>query len=608
MRKNVGEYDMSLWNIKEPSQIKNYSEDNLMKLASDIRSYLIHQLSKTGGHLGSNLGTIELTIALHYVFNSSKDKLLWDIGHQTYTHKILTGRIKQFDSLRKYNGLSGFLRKEESPHDIWEAGHSSTSLSAATGMAIARLLDEADYEIVPIIGDGALTGGMALEALNHIADAQIPLKIVLNDNEMSISKNVGAIQKFLINIQIENKPILTKQIFEAFGFTYLGPVDGHDIHSLIDFFEESLTVEGPVLIHVLTKKGKGYGPAELDSTTHWHGIAPFDVNSGSMLNKDSKPNFISWSELVSNIIFKLAVKQKELIVLTPAMITGSKLENFERHLRSQLIDTGIAEQHTLTLAAGLALSKKIPFIAIYSTFLQRGFDQLIHDICRQNLHVVFGIDRAGLVGADGDTHHGIFDIAFLRNIPNMVVMMPYTSEECEFMLNFAINIHTGPIALRYPKNTIPIKTTNLINNESNVITLGTWNTLREGTDAVILTFGPTLELALQASEKLALMNVDVRVINARFIKPLDFNMLNELIAEKVLILTIEEGVLQGGFGSSVLEYMIMDKNFNGQFRRIGLPDYFMSHGSNEMLLLEAGITVDNIINEILILRSIKEDD
>ena len=582
---------MSQFNI---NHIKQSNLPELKCLAEEIRQFLIHKLSKIGGHLGPNLGTIELTIALHYVFESPNDQLIWDIGHQTYTHKMLTGRTHEFDSLRKYNGLSGFLRREDSPHDIWGAGHSSTSLSAAAGIAYAKQLNGDEHSVIPIIGDAAITSGMAFEALNHIGDAQLPVNIILNDNGMSISKSIGALQAIFEQGKEQAGIDSVASFFEQLGITYIGPIDGHDLFELIQVFQRIRIQKRPIICHILTQKGKGYEPAEADTKTHWHSTPPFDYDSGeTLIKKEQVIHSQSWSEIISNELKQIAMTNEQLIVVTPAMIEGSKLASFKETFPHRLIDTGIAEQHAVTLTGGLAISGKIPFLAIYSTFLQRAYDQVVHDICRQNLHVIFGIDRAGLVGEDGDSHHGIFDINFLQSIPNMTIMMPYTAEESQWMLQLAIEELTGPVAIRYPKGTVKQLSASPPSRLKE--TFGTWSVMAEGKDAVIITFGPMLDIAIQAREFLQQEGIAVRIVNARFIKPLDQDMLNILINEDLPILTIEESALLGGFGSAVLEYIISNKKTVSRFNRMGIPDHFVTHGSREDLLEALSLTAHDIV-------------
>lgn len=596
------------------------SNAELEELSADIRTFLIESLANSGGHIGPNLGVVELTVALHKVFDSPKDKFLWDVGHQSYVHKLLTGRGAEFDTLRQYKGLCGFPKRNESEHDVWETGHSSTSLSGAMGMAAARDIKGTDEYILPIIGDGALTGGMALEALNHIGDEKKDMIVILNDNEMSIAPNVGAIHTMLGRLRTAGKyqwvkdelEYLFKRIpavggklaataerikdslkyllvsgmfFEEMGFTYLGPVDGHSYEDLFENLEYAKKTKGPVLLHVITKKGKGYKPAESDKIGTWHGTGPYKIDTGDFVKPTAAAP--SWSGLVSETVRKLAREDERIVAITPAMPVGSKLEGFAKEFPERMFDVGIAEQHAATMAAGLATQDMKPFLAIYSTFLQRAYDQVLHDICRQNLNVFIGIDRAGLVGADGETHQGVFDIAFMRHIPNMVLMMPKDENEGQHMVNTAIQYDDGPIAMRFPRgNGLGVK----MDEQLKTIPIGSWEVLRPGKDAVILTFGTTIKMALQAAEELQKEGKSIRVVNARFIKPLDEGMLNEILSEGLPILTIEEAVLQGGFGSSVLEYIHDKKASHIKVERMGIPDEFIEHGSVDALLEEIGLT------------------
>jgi len=608
--------------------VKTMSIPQLKQLSADIRRFLIEKLSKTGGHIGPNLGVVELTIALHREFDSPKDKLIWDVGHQSYVHKILTGRAAEFDTLRQYKGLSGFPKRSESEHDVWETGHSSTSLSAAMGMAIARDLKGTGEYIVPIIGDGALTGGMALEALNHIGHEKTDMIVILNDNEMSIAPNVGALHNILGRLRTAGKyqwvkdelELLLKRIpavggklaataerlkdslkyllvsgvfFEELGFTYLGPVDGHDFDDLFENLRYAKKMKGPVLVHVITKKGKGYSPAENDKIGTWHGTGPYKIETGTFVKtKEAGP---SWSALVSETVRRLARTDPRIVAITPAMPVGSKLEGFASEFPDRMFDVGIAEQHATTLAAGLATQGMKPFLAIYSTFLQRAYDQVVHDVCRQNLNVFFAIDRAGLVGADGETHQGVFDIAFLRHVPNLVLMMPKDENEGQHMVYTAIRYDGGPIAMRFPRGNglgVPL------DEKLKEIPIGTWEVLRDGSDAAILTFGTTISMALEAAEQLAKDGVSVKVVNARFLKPMDEAMLHELLASRLPILTIEEAVLQGGFGSAVLEFAHDHGYHQAVIERMGIPDRYIEHGSVSELLREIGLTAAHVADRI----------
>ncbi|WP_062356000.1 1-deoxy-D-xylulose-5-phosphate synthase [Bacillus kwashiorkori] len=616
---------MDVLSIKDPSFLKDLSIEQLEDLSQHIRDFLIEKLSITGGHIGPNLGVVELTIALHKSFNSPKDKFIWDVGHQSYVHKILTGRAKDFDSIRQYKGLSGFPKRSESEHDIWETGHSSTSLSAAMGMAIARDLRGENHHIVPIIGDGALTGGMALEALNHIGHEKKNIIVVLNDNEMSIAPNVGALHNMLGRVRTASKynfvkdemESLLKKIpavggkvastaerikdsfkyffvpgifFEELGFTYLGPVDGHDFDDLFDSLRNAKKTEGPVLLHVVTKKGKGYKPAETDKIGTWHGTGPYKIETGAFVKPVTSPP--AWSKLVSETVRTLARQDERIVAITPAMPVGSKLEGFQQEFPNRFFDVGIAEQHATTLAAGLAIDGMKPFLAIYSTFLQRAYDQLVHDICRQNLNVFIGVDRAGLVGADGETHQGVFDIAFLRHLPNIVLMMPKDENEGQHMVYTALHYDDGPIVMRFPRGNglgVPL------DEQLCEIPIGSWEILREGRDLAILTFGTTIPLALEAAEYFSKKGISIKVVNARFIKPLDEEMLRQIFQENMPIITIEEAVLQGGFGSSILEFAHDQAYHHVNIQRMGIHDQFIEHGSVNKLLEEIGLTTENLI-------------
>ncbi|QED48573.1 1-deoxy-D-xylulose-5-phosphate synthase [Cytobacillus dafuensis] len=619
---------MDLMTIKDPSFLKGLSNKELEELSQDIRKFLIERLSSTGGHIGPNLGVVELTIALHKCFDSPKDKIIWDVGHQSYVHKILTGRASQFDTLRQYKGLCGFPKMAESEHDVWETGHSSTSLSAAMGMAIARDLKKENSFVIPIIGDGALTGGMALEALNHIGHEKKNMIVILNDNEMSIAPNVGALHNVLGKLRTAGKyhwvkdelELFLKKIpavggklastaerlkdslkylfvsgmfFEEMGFTYLGPVDGHDFESLFENLSYAKKTEGPVLLHVITKKGKGYRPAENDTIGTWHGTGPYKIETGDFVKPLNVPP--AWSKLVSETVRRLAREDERIVAITPAMPVGSKLEGFASEFPERMYDVGIAEQHAATVAAGLATQNMKPFLAIYSTFLQRAYDQVVHDICRQNLNVFIGIDRAGLVGADGETHQGVFDIAFLRHVPNLVLMMPKDENEGQHMVYTAIKYDDGPIAMRFPRgNGIGVP----MDEKLNTIPIGTWEVLKKGSDAAILTFGTTIPMAMKAASILEKKGISIKVINARFIKPLDEKMLLGLFNESLPILTIEEAVLQGGFGSAVLEFAHEKGYHQVEIERMGIPDHFIEHGSVDKLLEEIGMTTGDVVDRM----------
>ncbi|NJP37629.1 1-deoxy-D-xylulose-5-phosphate synthase [Bacillus luteus] len=613
---------MDVLNMKDPSFLKNMTDAELEQTAEDIRSFLIDKLSVTGGHLGPNLGVVELTLMLHQLYDSPKDKFLFDVGHQAYVHKILTGRADQFDTLRQHKGLCGFPKRSESIHDCWETGHSSTSLSGAMGMTLARDLKGTDENIVPIIGDGALTGGMALEALNHIGHEQRDMTVILNDNEMSIAPNVGAMHNMLGRMRTAGKyqkakddlEMLIKKVpafggrlaaaaervkdslkyllvsgmfFEELGFTYLGPVDGHDLHDLRANISYAKKTKGPILIHVVTKKGKGYAPAENDAKGTWHGLGPYKIESGEVVKKPGPP---SYSGVFAETMKTIARSDDKLVAVTPAMPNGSGLDKFAKEFPERMFDVGIAEQHATTMSAGLAAQGMKPVLAIYSTFLQRGYDQLVHDVCRQNLNVMFAIDRAGLVGADGETHQGVFDISYMRHLPNMTLLCPKDENEFQHMLYTAYQHNDGPIAVRYPRGA---GTGAPMDKKLQELPIGTWETLRSGGDAAVLAVGTMVPVAEEAAELLAKEGISVEVINARSIKPLDETMLKRLHGEGKPLLTLEEHALQGGFGSAVLEFFNNENLYNVPVERMGIPDWYIEHGSVSDLLKEIGLTGEN---------------
>lgn len=608
--------------ISSPSFLKNLNKKQLQDLAVDIRKFLVEKCSVTGGHIGPNLGVVELTIALHRVFNSPQDKFLFDVGHQAYVHKILTGRADQFDTLRQYKGLCGFPKRNESEHDVWETGHSSTSLSAAMGMAAARDVQGKHNHVVPIIGDGALTGGMALEALNHIGHEKTNMTVILNDNEMSIAPNVGALHNMLSRMRtatpynrakddfeglLKRIPavggrlastaervkdglkylVVPGMFFEELGFTYLGPIDGHDFEALESTLLNAKRTEGPVIVHVITKKGKGYSPAENDKIGDWHGTGPYKMETGDFVK--SSVTAPGWSKLIADTVTRIAREDDRVVTITPAMPVGSKLEGFAKEFPKRFFDVGIAEQHATTMAAGMAAEGSKPFLSIYSTFLQRAYDQMLHDICRQNLNVFVGIDRSGLVGADGETHQGVFDINFLRSMPNIVIMMPKDENEGQHMVQTALAYDEGPICLRYPRGNglgVPM------DEELKTLPIGSWEVLKVGTDATILTFGTTIPMAEEAAEKLAEQGISVEIVNARFIKPMDEEMLHRIYQTGRPVLTIEESMLQGGFGSAVLEFANDHGYDTNQTERMGIPDEFIEHGSVDLLMRDIHLTAE----------------
>lgn len=626
---------MLLEHIDSPTDLKKLMLPELPQLAEEIRHFLIQKLSATGGHLAPNLGVVELTLALHYLYNSPNDKFIYDVGHQAYVHKILTGRKDRFDTLRQKDGLCGFVKRNESEHDVWEAGHSSTSLSAAMGMALARDLKGDTNKVIAIIGDGALTGGMALEALNHIGHEKRNLMVVLNDNEMSIAPNVGAIHNYLGKVRSEKiyrkakdeldwllrkvpaiggklartaervkaslKYLVTPDgmLFEEFGLKYFGPVDGHDISKLMDTFKQAESVNGPVLVHVLTVKGKGYTPAEKDSHK-WHGITgSYKIESGQVVKPVGPPMF---TEVFSSTIIELAEQDKRIVAVTPAMPGGSGLMKFMERFPDRMFDVGIAEQHAATMSAALAMEGMKPVFAVYSTFLQRAYDQVVHDICRQNLNVIFAIDRAGFVGGDGETHQGVYDIAFLRHIPNMVLMMPKDENELRNMLKTAVDYNDGPIAVRYPR----VAGTGVAMDEvMRPIQIGTWETVRDGDYAAILAIGPMVQVAEEAAELLKREGINVRVINARFIKPLDEKMLIALANERIPLMVIEEGAVQGGLGSAILEYYCLNGIQPASIHIAGVPDVFIEHATIKEQREESGLTAEAVAKKLAALPARK---
>ncbi|MCW9057144.1 MAG: 1-deoxy-D-xylulose-5-phosphate synthase, partial [Gammaproteobacteria bacterium] len=561
--------------IDSPTDLRRLSPEKLPQLAQELRDFIIQSVASTGGHLSAGLGTVELTLALHYVYNTPDDKLVWDVGHQTYPHKIITGRRERMNTLRQHNGLSGFPKRDESPYDTFGVGHSSTSISAALGMSLAAARIGNKQKTVAIIGDGAMSAGMAFEALNHAGDTDADMLVILNDNEMSISPNVGGLSKHLAKIlsgkfyssmrsgskkvlqHIPNMWELAKRaeehmkgmivpgtLFEELGFNYFGPVDGHDIPTLITMLRNLKDQTGPQLLHVVTHKGKGFKPAE-ENPCFFHGVASFDPETGDKLDQSSTGP--SYTQVFSDWICDMAHQDENLVAITPAMREGSGLVDFSEQFPDRYHDVGIAEQHAVTLAAGMACEGLKPVVAIYSTFLQRAYDQLIHDVALQNLSVLFAIDRAGLVGADGPTHAGSFDISYMRCIPNMLIMAPANENECRQML-FTGFLYNGPAAVRYPRGQGPGVA---IESKMSALDIGRAEVCRQGKDIAILAFGSLLASAMEAGEQL-----DATVVNMRFIKPLDTELIKSLAAENTLLVTIEENTLQGGAGSAVNEYLL----------------------------------------------------
>ena len=611
--------------INSPADVKKLSDEQLKQLAAEIRQLLIKVISHTGGHLAPNLGVVELTLALHKVFTTPQDKLVFDVGHQAYIHKIITGRREQFPTLRQYGGLSGFPKRCESEHDAFGTGHSSTSISAALGMAAARDLQGEDYNVVAIIGDGSMTGGMAFEALNNAGTLHKKMVVVLNDNEMSISKNVGAMSDYLYHLRtgetynkikndiegwLKNMEFGTDvlkairrlkgsvkylmvptSIFEELGFTYLGPVDGHDIHGLIEVLQAAKKIDGPVMVHVLTKKGKGYKPAE-ESPNKFHGTGPFEIATGKKITNPAAP--ISYTEVFGKTITELADSDKKVVGLTAAMPDGTGLNIFAQAHSDRFFDVGIAEQHAVTAAAGMAAAGMKPVTAIYSTFMQRAYDSILHDICMQKLHVTMCLDRAGLVGDDGYTHHGVFDYAYLRSIPNMTIMAPKDENELRHMLKTALSFN-GPISVRYPRGSgVGVDITEPMHE----LPIGKAEVLRDGKGLCFWAIGSMVQSAVQAADKLKEQGIDAGVVNMRFAKPLDKELLIEHAKRYGKLVTLEEGVLAGGVGSEVLE-ILDDAGLLQQCTvlRLGIPDEFVTHGDKKLLFRDLGLDTDAIVKK-----------
>jgi 1-deoxy-D-xylulose-5-phosphate synthase len=612
--------------IEIPADIRKLDVAELKVLCSDIREYMIDTISEVGGHFGGGLGTVELTVAIHKVFNTPYDLVVWDTGHQAYPHKIVTGRKELLHSIRQLNGISGFLKRSESEYDTFGAGHASTSISAALGMAVGSSHNKVSRKVVAIIGDGAMTGGMAYEAMNNSGVLKSDLIVVLNDNNMSIAPNVWQISNYFTEMiahpdynkfkgqiwdltgkldqfgdrlrkiagRLEHgiKAVITPGVlFEALGFRYFGPVNGHNIHQLIKIFEQVKSLKGPILVHALTQKGKGYKPAE-GHKQRLHAITPFDKDTGIAIKAgESRPSYTS---IFGNALVEIARDNPKIIGITGAMPDGTGLDYLQKAMPENFIDVGIAEEHAVTFAAGLATQGIIPVVAIYSTFLQRGFDQVVHDVALQDLHVVFILDRAGLVGADGPTHHGSFDITYLRMIPGMVIMAPKDESELRDMLYTAINYKQGPVAVRYPRGSalgVPLK------KGFDLLEIGKSETLRNGSDAALLALGSMVDYSLKAAEKLEQEGISCEVINMRFAKPLDAEMLDRIVTIHNKIVTLEENSLIGGMGSAVAEYFA-DNNYKNDLLRIGLPDSFVEHGTQKELHHLLGIDPDGICTRV----------
>ena len=615
---------MVLEKIKNAEDIKKLKRSEYRLLAQEIREFLIEKLSVTGGHLASNLGVVELTMALYLSFDFPRDQVVWDVGHQSYTHKILSGRMAWFDELRKFGGMSGFPKRKESPFDAFDTGHSSTSISAGLGLAKARDVLGENKFVVSVIGDGALTGGMAYEALNNAAQLKNNFIIVLNDNNMSIAPNVGGMSQYLGGMRtkkgyttlkknvvsaLNQMPVIGKRaitklkktkngikqmvipgmLFENMGLTYLGPVDGHNILQMMRIFQEAKRLDHAVLVHVITKKGKGYAPAE-NAPSEFHGVGPFDIVTGKSL--ESKK--MGYTEVFSNEICALARRHSRLVAITAAMPGGTGLSHFAKEFPERFVDVGIAEEHAVTCAAGMAVGGLLPVFAVYSSFLQRGFDQVVHDVCIQNLHVVFAIDRAGLVGADGETHQGLFDLSYLGIVPNMVIMAPKNSEELKMMLRFAVEDYQGPIALRYPRG---VAYEGFSQYQAPIV-LGRAEMMEEEEQIALFSLGSMVTTAEHLREKLKKKGYRVSLVNARFAKPVDFSMIDRLLEKHQLLVTMEENVLRGGMGEAVADYIAQRKE-RPLLYHVTLPDDYVEHGDVTKLKSYIGVDSDSIAEHII---------
>jgi 1-deoxy-D-xylulose-5-phosphate synthase len=610
--------------INNPNDIKTIDPDDYDILAEEIREFLIDKISETGGHLGSNLGAVELTMALHLSLNLPKDKIIWDVGHQSYTHKLLTGRREGFDTLRKYGGMSGFPKRKESDCDCFDTGHSSTSISAGLGMVKSRDLLGEDSYIVSVIGDGSVTGGMAYEALNNASQLDTNFIVVLNDNNMSISENVGGVSKYLNNIRtadgylnikediynvIRGVPmvgdsmvdkirkakssvkhlVIPGMFFEDMGITYLGPVDGHNIPALLQVFREAKRVKGAVLVHVLTHKGKGFGPAERHPA-RFHGTEPFDIETGLPIKLRTKANY---TDIFSTVMVKMGERNDRVCAITAAMPDGTGLKRFRNVYPKRFFDVGIAEEHAVTFAAGLAAGGMIPVVAIYSSFLQRAYDQIVHDVCLQKLPVVFCIDRAGIVGSDGETHQGIFDISYLSSVPGMTIMAPKNKWELSDMIKYAVAFG-GPIAIRYPRG----EAYDELREFRAPIEFGKGEWIYREKDIALVALGSMVKTAVTVRENLKFMGYNCSIINARFAKPVDKEIIEEATKDHNLVVTLEENVASGGFGEKVFD-VLYDIGFKGKSLKVCIPDEYVEHGNVDILKKEIGIDAGTIIDRIL---------
>ncbi len=604
--------------VNTPADFRGFNSSELKGLSDDVREFLIEVISRTGGHLGAGLGAVELTVALHYVFNTPTDKLVWDVGHQAYPHKILTGRKDRLHTIRQYKGLSGFLKRNESEYDTFGAGHASTSVSAALGMVAARENAGDQYKVVAIVGDGSMTGGMVYEGMNNAGIMKKDMIVVLNDNNMSIAPNVWAVSKYFTELIADPRYNRLKQnvyeltgrldqwgdrirkaaarleggikvvitpgmLFEALGFRYFGPINGHNVAQLVHIFEEVKNLPGPILVHVLTEKGKGYKPAEADEQ-RLHGVTPFDKDTGVSTKKSGGPP--AYTKVFGDAVVQLAKQTPNVVGITAAMPDGTGLDRLQREMPDRFYDVGIAEQHGVTFAAGLATQGCVPIVAIYSTFLQRAYDQIVHDVALQHLHVVFALDRAGVVGADGPTHHGVFDLSYLRSIPGMVIMAPKDENELRDMLYTAVSHAGGPVALRYPRGNglgVPMK------EGFDALEIGKAETLRSGSDIALLAVGELVAPAQQAAAALAHEGIECEVVNMRFVKPLDTGLLDDIGSRFNQVLTLEDNSVVGGFGGAVCEYFASREKNDVRVTVHGIPDRFVDHGSPAELAAELGL-------------------
>jgi 1-deoxy-D-xylulose-5-phosphate synthase len=612
--------------IDSPSDLKNLELEDLSQVASELRDVIVSTVSKTGGHLASSLGVVELTIALHYLFDTPYDKIVWDVGHQAYAHKLLTGRRDAFHTLRQEGGISGFPKREESEYDCFDVGHSSTSISAALGMAKARDLRGDKNRVIAVIGDGSMTAGLAFEGLNHAGHLDTDLLVILNDNEMSISQNVGGLSSYLNRIMtghfynklrketesfLKHVPrfggsmlelarkaeesfknlIVPGMLFEELGFKYFGPLDGHNFASLIDTLSNIKELNGPILLHLVTKKGKGYGPAE-ERPDEFHGVGSFDIATGKATKLGEGR---SYTDVFGDALIELAREDEDVLAITAAMPQGTGLERFKNEFPDRFFDVGIAEQHALTFAAGLACEGYRPVVAIYSTFMQRAYDQILHDICLQKLPVVMALDRGGIVGADGPTHHGLFDFSFLRHIPNMIVMAPKDGDELGEMLRCAVS-WGKPASIRYPRGNV--SEVSIKAEVEKELKIGEGELIKDGKDICVVAVGSTVYPAFYAAQELEKEGVSAAVINARFVKPLDADLITRMAEKTGKVVTVEENVLQGGFGSAVLE-MFEERGVSSiKVKRLGIPDRFVEHGGQDALRKRYGIDKDGIIRAL----------